>query len=103
MKRQNDLLQSSLDNSESQIFLLENENCTIKRKNSELNKQIDVLKNSNISFENNNFDFKAKFDKLNTEVTKFKKGQNDLNMIFSSSRPLHDKSGLGYNKTNHRN
>src|SRR5574338_627911 len=61
---------------------------------------MDNLNNSNISFENNKCDFKAKFDKLNTEVTKFNKGQNDLNMILSSSRPLHNKNGLGYN---HRN
>ena len=60
MKRQNDLLQSSLDNSESRIFLLENENCTSKKKNYELNKQIDILKNNNIAIENNNYDFKAK-------------------------------------------
>ena len=94
LKRQNDLLQSSLDNLESQNFLLKNENGTLKNENSELNEKMDILNNSNISFENNNCDFKAKFDKLNTELTKFNKGQNDLNMILSSSRPLHDKSGL---------
>ena len=37
------------------------------------------------------------------KFAKFNKGQNDLNMILSKSRPLHDKSGIGYNKTNHRN
>ena len=61
------------------------------------------MNNSNISFENNNCDFKAKFDKLTTVVTKFNKGQNDLNMTLSSSRPLHDKSGLGHNKEDRRN
>lgn len=75
----------------------------IKKENSELNKKIDIQKNNNTSLGNNNCDFKAKFDKLNTKVTQFNKGQNDLNMILSSSRPLYDKSGLGYNKTDRRN
>ena len=96
-------LQSSLDNSESQILGLKTENGTLKRKNSELNKEIDDLKNNKISFENVNSDFGNKFDKSANKFAKFNKGQNDLNMILSRSRPLHDKSGLGYNKTNLRN
>ena len=95
-------LQSSLDNSESQILGLKTENGTLKRKNSELNKEIDDLKNNKISFENVNSDFGNKFDKSANKFAKFNKGQNDLNDILSCSRPLHDKSGLGYNKTNHR-